>query len=260
MKDISAVFKTWKQAGSREIDAFFNYLKTHSEFTPERLGCFEPLKRKFEETDLKAFERMLLEERFLLTNRKKPPRQSFQIDNLDRPKWENNFGHYLMASHLGKGLSLQEYLDFLTDLFLLFDFEYGKVCHADDWDIKNMQIDGHGMKALSGGLGKHLPGIYWANFFGRRYVEFFGRDRLLNAPAYKIEELENGGILLLTSESPLDFEREEVKLREKEIIQFLGEEAFFSKDGPPNKKYCAPDFKQSNYHLYPHEHNKNQIR
>lgn len=42
-----------------------------------------------------------------------------------------------------------------------------------------------------------LPRIYWANFFGPRYVDHIGRSKILNAPAWKIEELADGGLLYL---------------------------------------------------------------
>jgi hypothetical protein len=45
-----------------------------------------------------------------------------------------------------------------------------------------------------------ITGIYWANFFGPSCVEFFGRERLLNAPGVvKREDLDGGGMLLYTA-------------------------------------------------------------
>lgn len=47
----------------------------------------------------------------------------------------------------------------------------------------------------------HLPHIYWANFFGPEYVEKLDRKFLVNAPGWKIEELEDGGILYVLTPS-----------------------------------------------------------
>ncbi len=48
-----------------------------------------------------------------------------------------------------------------------------------------------------------LPFIYWANIFGPAYVQHYGRDFLLAAPGWEIEQLDDGGILYVTTESYL---------------------------------------------------------
>jgi hypothetical protein len=42
--------------------------------------------------------------------------------------------------------------------------------------------------------------LYFINFFGPELVNKLGRDRLLGAPAWKIEELDDGGIFLVPTE------------------------------------------------------------
>lgn len=46
-----------------------------------------------------------------------------------------------------------------------------------------------------------LPHIYWANFFSPAYVEELGREFLLNAPGWKKEPLDDGGLLYVLSPS-----------------------------------------------------------
>lgn len=46
-----------------------------------------------------------------------------------------------------------------------------------------------------------VPHVYWANFFGRSYVAKFGRERMLRAPVWSIEELNDGGLLYILSPS-----------------------------------------------------------
>jgi len=45
-------------------------------------------------------------------------------------------------------------------------------------------------------LARQLEAICWANFFGLPYVECYGKDFLMKAPAWKAEELEDGGVFL----------------------------------------------------------------
>ncbi|WP_372724159.1 hypothetical protein [Novipirellula sp.] len=46
--------------------------------------------------------------------------------------------------------------------------------------------------------------LFWTTYFGPRYVEKYGREFLLNTPAFKTEELE-GGVLITVTEKFLDF-------------------------------------------------------
>lgn len=47
-----------------------------------------------------------------------------------------------------------------------------------------------------------LPVLYWANFFSPAYVGKIGRDRILSAPAWAIEELVDGGFLYVLASCP----------------------------------------------------------
>jgi hypothetical protein len=43
---------------------------------------------------------------------------------------------------------------------------------------------------------QRLEQAYWLNFFGQPYIDMFGRERLLSAPCYGVEEFEGRGVLL----------------------------------------------------------------
>jgi len=47
-----------------------------------------------------------------------------------------------------------------------------------------------------------LPTLYWANFFGPAYVNKIGRDKILGAPAWTIEDLADGGLLYVLASCP----------------------------------------------------------
>src|SRR6185295_460308 len=72
---------------------------------------------------------------------------------------------------------------------------------------KNLFVVTHRLK-------KWLPDIYWMTVFGKPYVELFSRERLLSCPAFAVNELDNGSIVIqLTPEltdtvaEPAAFER-----------------------------------------------------
>src|SRR5882757_6757942 len=45
-------------------------------------------------------------------------------------------------------------------------------------------------------LSKYVPDVYWTTIFGAPYVKLFSREKLLSAPAHRVEELENGSVVL----------------------------------------------------------------
>ena len=46
---------------------------------------------------------------------------------------------------------------------------------------------------------KRIQELYWANFFDKEYVKHYGKDFFLKAPVWKVEEMENGGVLVQLS-------------------------------------------------------------
>lgn len=46
--------------------------------------------------------------------------------------------------------------------------------------------------------------IFWVNFYGPAMAERIGKQKLLTAPAYKVEELKDGGVFLRLNENWLD--------------------------------------------------------
>ena len=51
----------------------------------------------------------------------------------------------------------------------------------------------------------------WLNIFGPKWVEAVGRERMLSTPAYRVEELANGSILVVTWPIAADFAKEEAR-------------------------------------------------
>lgn len=68
-----------------------------------------------------------------------------------------------------------------------------------------------------------IGGIYWLNYFGPRCVEFYGKDRLLNAPGVvRRENLNDGGMLLLTAPHPLTPDDPEHRANQLALWKYLG--------------------------------------
>jgi hypothetical protein len=54
--------------------------------------------------------------------------------------------------------------------------------------------------------------VFWLNVFGPKLVESVGRERVLSTPAWRVEELPNGCVLLVTRPTAADFASEEARL------------------------------------------------
>jgi len=113
--------------------------------------------------------------------------------------------------------------------------------HAwDEYDAKNLDHEGGGTEAVGVDVSRHLPGIYWLNFFGKPYCELIGRDRLLSAPASEVRALDDG-VLLRLADDPLEWASPAYKAVERRVLDYIGPAYFFSKD-EPGRRTIAPTF------------------
>ncbi len=137
-----------------------------------------------------------------------------------------------------------KFLDLAESLYRLLKPVEGEIGHRKDRESKLvvekfMEVSGRKVltktyipaNPISG-----LPGIYWANFLGPVYVDFFSKARIDSAPSFQKKPLQDGGYLLLTSEGPLDYARAETKKLEHALFVHLGSESFIE---PANPKRIA---------------------
>jgi hypothetical protein len=63
--------------------------------------------------------------------------------------------------------------------------------------------------------------IHWLNIYGKDLVEQLGRDRVLSTPCFRCEELTNGGVLLLSRPTPLDYASDETRVTQASALAHL---------------------------------------
>lgn len=63
--------------------------------------------------------------------------------------------------------------------------------------------------------------MHWLNVYGPRMVEELGRERVLSTPAFHVEELPQGAVLVLTRPTPVDFASEEARLAQARALVHL---------------------------------------
>jgi hypothetical protein len=63
--------------------------------------------------------------------------------------------------------------------------------------------------------------MHWLNVYGPQLVESLGRERVLSTPAFLVEELPHGAVLVLTRPTPVDFASEEARLAQARALVHL---------------------------------------
>lgn len=86
-----------------------------------------------------------------------------------------------------------------------------------------------GSEFVIGSLRHWLPALPWAVVFGKAYVRMFGLERLLSAPAYKVEKLSDDAVYLQLSANLTDLQTDydAVHVVREKVQAHLGREAFF---------------------------------
>ena len=93
-------------------------------------------------------------------------------------------------------------------------------------------------------LVKYIPDVYWITVFGPPYVRLFGRDRLLSTPAFRVEELADGSVLIQATSSLHDLSANPAPFVKARIAikQHLDHNAFFDLGLGVGHKYDVPEF------------------
>lgn len=146
----------------------------------------------------------------------------------------------LHDEYFASDANVSKFIDFSDKLYSIFNSFQGNISHKKDWDLKTVvlapiKVGDRTVNAeahMSPQPTKGLPGVFWANYFGPPFVKFYSKSKLEKAPNYQRRELPDGGYLILTSHSPLDYAKPETKRLEQALIEHLGKDSVFDKRYP----------------------------
>ena len=135
---------------------------------------------------------------------------------------------------------LEEWLDFVGGLLYRHQAWYAAFHLSEEWHAKNYlvwravytivqdQRETFERKATIGSmLERGIPGIYWGNYFGPFYVDWFGRDKFEDLPCVEKRWLDSGGIFFTTASTPFDWNTNEARQLQQAAKEHLGQNAFF---------------------------------
>lgn len=93
-------------------------------------------------------------------------------------------------------------------------------------------------------LMKCVPDVAWSQIFGPAYVKLIGREKLLSAPAYRVEECGPDSVYLQLSESIFDLHDrfDEVDLVRQRVKKHLDANIFFDPSCSKDHIYRIPRF------------------
>jgi hypothetical protein len=135
--------------------------------------------------------------------------------------------YWIEESYFDEQHHIDLFLDASIELYNLIHPEYGLI-HQTSEKLKMARIEEGGYTTiLPINLSKGLPGIYWCNFFGPDFVDSIGEILLLSAPCCEVKKLLDGGILILTTPSPMAPQSEENRTIQDKIQLHLGKGNFW---------------------------------
>jgi hypothetical protein len=213
-------------------------------YVPQKYSENEPINRGFDPSDLKVpiaiLSSMSRPDRGnILLKRDKPVKWLMGIDwNKFSSKLHRNY-MLLDERYFEKDDSVSQFLRFAKEVYCRFGVVYASAGLEREYDDKNVVKVKERMGSLEAmvtryygdDISQQLPGVYWANFFGKRYADLFG-EKLNTVVAFKKELLPDGGSLILTSASPLEYPNRQVVESQEDLKKSLGEEMFFNKSNP----------------------------
>lgn len=218
------------------LESLVAFLCAQTVFRPERWGPVEPVRRAFTPDDLSDMQENWNRLCGLMFKGRKP---KFWIDTLwlpqcKRPGW---FSMGVEEKFFKSSDNVRAFLEFATGVYQWGDMVYGFACHRQDYERKNVlprptMVGGREVSVGGTDITRCLPGIYWANFFGRTCVEWFGEERIRSAPCHALEDLPDGGALILTADTPAAYGERRVQQIEARLRDHLGANAFFDKRRP----------------------------
>lgn len=217
MTTMIAVIFTIESIGEKEIaHQYFKLLEKHT-LLPQKIGLYEPLKTEY--TFEKAVEMWSLEEEGCYVEgigntgkaggvlaRRKNPSILYMIN-----WWKSPIKKYINYIELIFSLNtFKKYREKIENIFrdtiILTNGIYGYISHEIPEERQH----------VTGDLETRLPGVFWCNYFGPKYVDFFGEEKIASFPWYDFKTLENGGIITYLEKDPDDLiKSDELEMKAK---------------------------------------------
>ncbi|MCQ2019424.1 hypothetical protein HNS01_18575 (plasmid) [Clostridium butyricum] len=209
MKEIKcrlAMYPTVSLDNEEIVDEFLNLLEKDDELVPEKWGRNERTSIKYKHEELK---KNVLDERYikkyLFLSRKK------NNSYLGWTSIENSKVSYLNFTFIYPENKLQFFFDFADDMVELLNPRFCTASIDSEPIILNTEAEKkmysqmkESKESLSATFFSHGPiGLSLRTYCSKHMIEYFGKEKFLNAPMY-VKQMKNGGVRLDLVEKPWD--------------------------------------------------------
>lgn len=245
-----AAFDTEERA--REL---VDYLLAQPRFAPDKAGEYDPYRRLTPERVEQAVaslaalaqkeidpERVLAMFSFV---RSRNPSCSFRVEWSTLPHTAFSLSTYSVEDkYVRKAEQLEEWLEFIAGLVERHEAWYARFSLDEERSAKNFlqwsttgghapspeyRVTGRG-GAIGVKLEESIPGVFWGNYFGPFYVDWFGREKFDDLPCVEKSWLDSGGIFFTTAPTPFDWNTPEARQMQQAAMEHLGHDAFFDSE------------------------------
>lgn len=202
MTKIVLTVYTLEQINSKEVgNKVLNILEKYK-FIPQKIGSYEPLREtyspdKFIELWTEEMDGCYQEGVGMtgkaggIIGKSSSPQFRFDMNWWLCPSKTNiNYIDFYFPIRTFKNLRNEvEY--FFKEIIILFNSLYGYISHQTPLNRQH----------VTGTILTRMPGVFWCNYYGKEYVDFFAEKTLYSFPWFRIENISDG-ILTFLSENP----------------------------------------------------------
>ncbi|WP_282020899.1 hypothetical protein [Planomicrobium okeanokoites] len=224
---------TLNQIHSEIVGKKFLAILEKNHFTPEKMGTYEPLRKEFSapefinlwtEESEGCYEEnvgMVGKAGGIMARRKSP--YFYVLMNWWLCPGKSNLNHIsfiftakTMRNHRAEVLNVfQETVELVNGV-------YGYITHEEPEERQH----------VTGTLYTRIPGVFWCNYYGDIYMNFFGKKLITSYSWFRAETVSNG-LLTFLSENPDELIKDnflELKAQEYLGIDSFGDQAEHQKD------------------------------
>jgi hypothetical protein len=115
----------------------------------------------------------------------------------------------------------QEFLTMVAVWASYYPVSYAMAHSMADHQLSFSSSFGRGEATAQSEEHDNIYELYWLNVFGPKLVESVGRERMLSTPAWRVEELPGGAVLLVTWPTAADFASEEARQAQARALVHL---------------------------------------
>lgn len=200
---MTATIYTLEPIGDKEIAEKFLNILENKQLTPQKIGLYEPVKLDYTIEEAVKLWTQENEGCYIdgvgmtgkaggMLGKIKEPRFLFDVF-----WWNSSSKVYInVIEFIFPVKTFKKYQENIEDAFKetidLVNAIYGYITHNAPLDRQH----------VTGNLKTRMPGVFWCNYFGDKYIKFFSEEKITSFPWHKSERTNNGGIIVYLTEEP----------------------------------------------------------